>query len=65
MPILGFSYFGKTCIDFCKIESISECKYISYMADLLDFRLSLMMHIKIKIFMGFLRKYNGMCKRIA
>ena len=65
MPILGFSYFGQTCIDFCQIESISECKYISYMADLLDFRLSLMMHIKIKVFMGFLRKYNGMCKCIA
>ena len=34
------------------------------MADLLDFRLSLMMHIKIKVFMGFLTKYNGMCKSI-
>ena len=65
MPILGFSYFGKTCIDFCQIESISECKYISYMTDLLDFRLSLMMHIKIKVFMGFLTKYNEMCKSIA
>ena len=31
------------------------------MADLLDFRLSLMMHIKIKVFMGFLTKYNRMC----
>ena len=30
MPILGFSYFGKPCIDFCQIESISECKHISY-----------------------------------
>ena len=56
---------AKPCIDFCQIESISECKYISYMADLLDFRLSLMMHIKIKVFMGFLTKYNGMCKSIA
>ena len=65
MPILGLSYFGKTCTDFCQIESISKCKYISYMADLLDFRLSLMMHIKIKVFMEFLRKYNGMCKSIA
>ena len=35
------------------------------MADLLDFRLSLMMHIKIKVFMGFLPKYNVMCKSIA
>ena len=35
------------------------------MADLLDVRLSLMMHIKIKVFMGFLPKYNGMCKSIA
>ena len=35
------------------------------MADLLDFWLYLMMHIKIKVFMGFLRKYNGMCKSIA
>ena len=51
MPILGFSYFGKPCIDFCQIESISKCKYISYMADLLDFRLSPKMHIKIKVFM--------------
>ena len=50
MPILGFSYFGKPCIDFCKIESISECKYISYLADLLDFRLSPKMHIKINVF---------------
>ena len=47
MPILGFSYFGKPGIDFCQIESISECKYISYLADLLDFRLSPKMHIKI------------------
>ena len=65
MPILGFSYFGKTCIDFCQIESISECKYKSYMVDLLDFRLSTKMHIKIKVFMEFLKKYNGMCKSIA
>ena len=65
MPILGFSYFGKPCIDFCQIESISKCKYISYMADLLDFRLSPKMHIKIKVFMGFLPKYTGMCKIIA
>ena len=35
------------------------------MADLMDFLLSLMMHIKIKVFMGFLTKYNGMCKSIA
>ena len=35
------------------------------MADLLDFRLSLMMHIKLKVFMGLLPKYNGMCKSIA
>ena len=35
------------------------------MADLLDFRLSLMMHIKIKVFMGFKKIYNGMCKSIA
>ena len=35
------------------------------MADLLDFRLSLMMHIKIKDFMGFLTKYNRMCKSNA
>ena len=53
MPILGFSYFGKTCIDFCQIESISECKYKSDVVDLLDFRLSTKMHIKIKVFMGF------------
>ena len=65
MPILGFSYLAKPCIDFCQIESISECKYISYMADLLDFWLSLMMHIKIKVFMGFLTKYKRMCKSIA
>ena len=65
MSILGFSYFGKPCIDFCKIESISECKYISYLADLLDFRLSPKMHIKRTVFMGFLPKYNGMCKSIA
>ena len=32
MPILGFSYFGKTLHNFCQIESISECKHISYMA---------------------------------
>ena len=35
------------------------------MADLMDFLLSLMMHIKIKVFLGFLTKYNGMCKSIA
>ena len=35
------------------------------MADLLDLRLSLMMHIKIKVFMGFLPIYNGKCKSIA
>ena len=65
MRILGFSYFGKTCIDFCQIESISECKYISYMVDLFDFWLSTYMHIKIKVFMGFLKKYNEMCKSNA
>ena len=65
MPILGFSYLAKACIDFCQIESISECKHISYMAYWLDFRLSPKMHIKIKVFMGFLPKYNGMCKSIA
>ena len=43
---------AKAWIDFCQIESISECKHISHMADLLDFRLSPMMHINIKIFMG-------------
>ena len=32
MPILGFSYLAKACIDFCQIESISECKHISSMA---------------------------------
>ena len=35
------------------------------MVNLLDFRLSRKTHIKIKVFMGFLPKYNGMCKSIA
>ena len=35
------------------------------MADLLNFRLSLMMHMKVKVFMGFLTKHNRMCKDIA
>ena len=35
------------------------------MVDMLDFRLSTKMHIKIKVFMGFLKKYNAMCKSIA
>ena len=65
MPILGFNYFGQTLQRFCQIESISECKHISYTADLFDFRLSRKMHIKIKVFMGFLSKYKGMCKRIV
>ena len=38
---------------------------MSFIADLLDFRLSPMMHIKIKVFKGFWPKYNGMCGRIA
>ena len=49
MPILGFCFLAKPCIDFCQIESISECKYKGYMVDLLDFRLSPKMHIKIKV----------------
>ena len=65
MPILGFCFLAKPCIDFCQIESISECKYKGYMADLLNFRPSLMMHIKVKVFMGFLTKHNIMCKDIA
>ena len=48
MPILGFNYFEKTCIEFCQIEDISEYKHISDMADFLDFRLSPKMHLKIK-----------------
>ena len=52
-------------IDFCQIDSISECKNKGYMADLLDFRLSPNMHIKIKVIMGFLLNYNGMCRTIA
>ena len=66
MPILyGLIILAKPCKDFCQIESISECKHISYTVDLLDFRLSRKMHIKIKVFMGFLPKNTGMCKRIA
>ena len=64
MPILGLIILAKACIEFCPIESISECKHISHMADLLDFRLSPKMHIKINVFMGFLPKYIGMCRSI-
>ena len=39
---------AKAWIDFCQIESISEYKHMSFIADLLDFRLSPMMHIKKK-----------------
>ena len=56
MPILGFSYFGKTCIDFCQIESISECKYISYMVDLFDFSAISKDAYKNKSFHGILKK---------
>ena len=35
------------------------------MADLLDFRLYTKMHIKMKVIMGFLLNYNGMCRTIA
>ena len=35
------------------------------MADLLDFRLSTKMHINMKVIMGFLLNYNGMCRTIA
>ena len=38
---------------------------MSFIADLLDFRLSPMMHIKIKVFEGFWPKYNGMWSSIA
>ena len=38
---------------------------MSFIADLLDFRLSPMMHIKIKVFEGFWPKYNGMSSSIA
>ena len=65
MPILGFNYFGKTLDRFCQIDSISECKNISYMADLLDFRLSPKMYIKIKVIREFLLNYNLMCRTIA
>ena len=64
MPILGFKFLAKACIEFCQIESISECKHISHMADFLDFRLSPKMHIQINVFMGFLPKYTGMCRSI-
>ena len=56
MPILGFSYFGKTCIDFCQIKSISECKYISYMVDLFDFSAISKDAYKNKSFHGILKK---------
>ena len=58
MPILGFDNFAKPWIDFCQIDSISECKHISYMADLLDFRLSPKMYIIIKVIREFLLNYN-------
>ena len=62
MPILGFNYFGKKLrIDLCQIESISECKHMSFIADLLDFRLSPMMHIKIKVFRGILTQNIMKC----
>ena len=35
------------------------------MADLLDFRQSPKMYIKMKVIMGFLLNYNGMCRTIA
>ena len=38
---------------------------MSFIADLLDFRLSPTMHIKITVFEGFWPKYNGMCSSIA
>ena len=56
---------AKPWIDFCQNDSISECKHKSYMADLLDFWLSPKMHIKIKVMMGFLLNYKGMCRTIA
>ena len=52
---------AKARIEFCLIESISECKHTNHMDDFLDFRLSPKMHIKINAFMGFLSKYTAMC----
>ena len=55
---------AKAHIEFCQIESISECKHTSHMEDFLDFRLSTKMHIKLNVFMGFLSKYIAMCMSI-
>ena len=55
---------AKARIEFCQIESISECKHTSHMDDFLDFRLSTKMHIKLNFFMGFLSKYIAMCMSI-
>ena len=55
---------AKARIEFCQIESISECKHTSHMEDFLDFRLSTKMHIKLNFFMGFLSKYIAMCMSI-
>ena len=55
---------AKARIEFCQIESISECKHTSHMDDFLDFRLSPKMHIKINVFMGFLSKHRAMCMSI-
>ena len=52
---------AKARIEFCQIESISECKHTNHMDDFFDFRLSQKMHIKIDIFMGFFSKYRAMC----
>ena len=55
---------AKASIEFCLIESISECKHTNHMDDFLEFRLSPKMHIKINVFMGFLSKYTAMCMSI-
>ena len=55
---------AKARIEFCQIESISECKHTSHMDDFLDFRLSTKMHIKLNVSMGFLSKYIAMCMSI-
>ena len=55
---------AKARIEFCQIESISECKHTNHMDDFLGFRLSQKMHIKINVFMGFLSKYIAMCMSI-
>ena len=65
MPILGLNILAKPWIDFCQIDSISECKHISYMADLLDFWLSTKMHIKMKVIREYLLNYNVMCRTIT